>query len=141
MNESDLKKIEQRQSVDELKYLHGSGLANEPGEWDWQNKYHLEFSIPSKPEEFDVAHAKGMLRKEQLRDGRCYWGICRNARVARWSAEHQLFFHQRKKFEHWYVESIPHPIDQKTTELFGKVVGFDIFVPWVEVEPLDFERI
>jgi hypothetical protein len=84
---------------------------------------------------------QGDASKEQLQDGQYYWGICRNARVAQWSAKHQLFFHQRKKFEHWYVESIPHPVDEKTSLMFNKVVGFDIFVPWIEVEPLDFERV
>ena len=106
----------------------------------WQNKYCLEFSVPIKPEELDAAYIKGMLRKEQLRDGQYYWGICRNARVARWSAKHQLFFHQRKKGG-WYVESIPHPVDEKTTVMFDKVVGFDVFVPWAEVEALEVERV
>jgi hypothetical protein len=142
IDESDLKKIRTRKSTNEAKYLYGGcDSADDLRALDWQDKYKPKFSVPIRPAELDAAYAQGMLRKEQLRDGEYYWGVCRNARVARWSAKHQLFFHQRKKFEHWFVESIPHPVDEKTNFMFGKVVGFDVFAPWVEVEPLDFERV
>lgn len=142
IDKDDLEKIKARDPAFEIKCLY-DGCDFSEGElkaWKWQKKYEIKFSIPIKPEEIEAAYGRGMLRKEELKGGEYYWGTCRNARVARWSSKYQLFFHQRKK-GCWYVESIPHPVGEETEELFGKIVGFDVFVPWVAVTPLDFERV
>jgi len=72
--------------------------------------------------------------KSQLVDGAYYWGRCRNAYVARWSAEHNQFYHWREKFSYVYIEPINHPEDFN---------GFDFFSPHELVEPpitIPFDR-
>lgn len=109
IDKDDLEKINARDPAFEIAALY-DGLHTHSEEkhwkwqWQWEKKYHIKFSIPIKSEELESAYERGMLRKEHLMDGEYYWGTCRNARVARWSAKNQLFFHQRKKGA-WYVES------------------------------------
>lgn len=82
-----------------------------------------------------------MLRKADLEDGRYFWGVCRNARVAKWVNEKNTFIHMRFK-RRWYTEAIAYPGDEEILEISpGRLVGHDIFVPWIRVEPLPFERV
>lgn len=71
-------------------------------------------------------YAMGLLRKENLEHGLYYFGTCRNAVVARWSARTSLFYYIRSKFGTRYEEAIPHPEDQD---------GYDIFTPIAAVDP------
>ncbi len=75
-------------------------------------KYKIDFSVPTPAAELDAAYLKGMLRKDELVDGEYYWGICRNARVARWSSRDGKFTHMRFK-GNWYPEKIPYPGDEE----------------------------
>ena len=63
--------------------------------------------------------------KSSLVDGAYYYGICRNARVARWDAEDGRFWYRRKKFDYEYIEPINCPEDDN---------GFDLFYPFAEVD-------
>lgn len=74
----------------------------------------------------------GMLRKEQLVHGKYYGGYCRNAEVARWNAEEQMFSHVRHKFGSAFEEDIAHPADDH---------GYDVFVPVAEVTPTPAEEV
>jgi hypothetical protein len=60
------------------------------------------------------------LNKAELEHGQYYAGHCRNANVARWNGERQLFIHWRTKFGETFTEEIRHPEDEK---------HFDVFYP------------
>ena len=68
--------------------------------------------------------------KADLEHGAYYIGECRNASMARWNAERQLFFHWRSKFGHRFVETIKAPED----ELY-----WDVFVAREKLEKIDEE--
>jgi len=106
----------------------------------WQHRtFGLKLSLPITSEEMIHAYSLGMLRKTELNDGKYYWGVCRNAHVARWSKTNNLFLYRRFK-GNWYTEKIPYPSDQIIEEWIDKkLIGFDIFLPWLEVEPLPHE--
>ena len=81
-------------------------------------------SNPVKPEELEKAYTDGMIRKEDLKDGKSYKGHCRNASVAVWHADKVKFTYQRTKFGATFPEDINHPADDN---------GFDLFTPHEEV--------
>ena len=143
LSPEDIGLIQSRNQDDEIKHLYDGGLGREKRKsWDWQKKFHLKFSNPIDSEDLGKAYAVGMLWKHDIKDGHYYWGICRNARVARWSQSQQLFYHRRKKLDDWRLETVPHPEDQKTEAWpNGRVTRFDVFLPWIEVAPLEFERV
>jgi hypothetical protein len=58
------------------------------------------------------------IAKVDLVHGSYYHGRCRNATVARWSADDQLFYHWRTKFGSNFVESIKHPEDDDIFDVF-----------------------
>ena len=74
----------------------------------------------------------GVLRKSQLEDGKYYLGKCRNAIVAKWSAEKQKFTYMRTKFNQTFPETINHPEDDN---------GYDLFVPIRKIIPMPKEVI
>ena len=39
-----------------------------------------------------------IIAKKDLKHGVYYYGTCRNASIARWNADDQLFYHWRNKF-------------------------------------------
>ncbi|RJQ39517.1 MAG: hypothetical protein C4555_03150 [Dehalococcoidia bacterium] len=72
--------------------------------------------------------------KKDLIDGCYYYGKCRNAHIARWSAEKERFYHWRHKFAAVFIESIPCPEDE---------FNYDVFFAFAKLEakPLDVEEI
>jgi hypothetical protein len=80
-------------------------------------------SRPVTKEKLELAEKAGMIGKAALKDGSHYFGECRNARIAVWSSEINLFVHWRYKWG-YYLEDIPHPADDD---------DFDVFVPLKEV--------
>ncbi len=64
---------------------------------------------------FDV-----VIPKSNLIDGGEYFGVSRNATVAKWSAERNEFVYMRIKFMDTFEDTLPHPEDDD---------GHDIFVP------------
>lgn len=51
--------------------------------------------------------------KKDLEHGAYYEGHCRNAHIARWNAERQVFFYLRSKGGHNFREEIRHPADEQ----------------------------
>lgn len=141
VNKADLERILSRSEEEEIRRLYDGGLSREEHKrWDWENTYSIRFSVPVGHEELEAAYKKGMLSKGELKDGRYYWGICRNARVAMWSEKEQRFLYCRKDGR-WKVEEIKHPADDGLLTGIFDGMALDIFCPWLEVAPLDSERI
>ena len=80
--------------------------------------YRSCFSRRDEPVRLALAYEHGMLRKEELVEGRYYEGYCRNATVAKWDRNN--FVIQRTKWNQTFPERLPHPED---------VGNFDTFVP------------
>jgi len=75
---------------------------------------------------YDGVEGKDFMRKEDLLDGEYYYGDCRNAQCAKWSAKDQEFTYMRTKFGSRFPETIKHPVDFE---------GFDVFVPFFRCYP------
>lgn len=71
--------------------------------------------------EHDELTTRPLLAKAALIDGEYYMGRCRNACIARWSAEHQCFFHWREKFGRVFTEQIKHPVDDLVFDVFRPI--------------------
>ena len=56
--------------------------------------------------------------KKDLEHGAYYKGDCRNAEVARWNADKQVFVHWRTKWRDRYTEEICHPEDDDIHDVF-----------------------
>lgn len=78
-----------------------------------------------------------MIPKNELVDGAYYKGTCRNADIARWSAEHQKFFHWRFKFGHTFIEEIRHPEDEQRYDVF---VPEELIEEHIEIPPTSQQR-
>ncbi len=78
------------------------------------------------PELIERAHVAGVLREEQLVDGRYYFGHCRDACVARWEQSSKRFFFMRTKFGLSFCDSLGTHRDDR---------GFDLFWAVEEVTP------
>jgi len=63
---------------------------------------------------------KGIIRKTDLIDGALYFGLCRNAGIARWDAKESVFWYLRIKFNAKFFEKINHISDDD---------GYDLFLP------------
>jgi hypothetical protein len=63
--------------------------------------------------------------KNQLVHGSYYDGLCRNTSLARWDEENDTFWHWRTKFSERFTETISHPDDDHT---------YDVFYPLKKVE-------
>jgi hypothetical protein len=140
---NDLPKILNRDPAIEMKALFdGFESLAESRTWgEWRNKYRVKLSVPIKDSEIAAAYERGMLRSSELQDGKYYWGLCRNANVALWSERHQVFFHNRKKGG-WRVDRIRHPEDEVVIrDIYGhgRPFGEDVFLPYLEVQPIDWE--
>lgn len=70
--------------------------------------------------------------KEQLVHGEYYFGRCRNANIARWNADKQLFYHWRTKFTFTFIEAISCPEDE---------ARFDVFVAERILTPTEMETV
>jgi hypothetical protein len=96
----DLNEISNRRPELEIARWTGCAVDGEEVDhslWDWERKYQIKFSAPALPSELADAYAKGMLKKEQLVDGKYYWGLCRNSRCAMWSSSDNCFYYMRFK--------------------------------------------
>jgi hypothetical protein len=78
------------------------------------------------------ANEFGMIQKKDLKDKTYYYGRCRNARVAMWDAEKEVFWYMRTKFGSVFKEDINHPEDDNE---------YDLFIPIGEVVPEEDEVI
>jgi len=58
------------------------------------------------------------VRKKDLVHGEIYLGDCRNASMARWNSDLNIFVYIRSKFGSVFVESIRHPEDDDGHDLF-----------------------
>lgn len=86
--------------------------------------------IPKKPkgitmltplqtdEELEAAYTQGLLRKSALVHGQYYYGLCRNAQVARWHAGAERFVYERRKLGGTFYEVIKHPQDERYYDVF-----------------------
>ncbi len=69
-----------------------------------------------------------------LRNGVYYWGRCRNASVARWDADLEVFWYWREKAGKVFLESIRHPDQEEipTMDVFRVISeipdGFNKFI-------------
>lgn len=63
--------------------------------------------------------------KSELKVGRRYNGVCRNANMAEWNGE--TFVYDRYKFGFWFKEEINHFEDDD---------GYDVFVPFEEINDI-----
>ena len=70
-----------------------------------------------------------VIPKDQLVHGQYYRGRCRNASVARWDADLNMFLHWRQKFGHWFIETIHCPEDENKWDVF------------IAEEPIDAQRV
>jgi hypothetical protein len=61
--------------------------------------------------------------KDKLKHGAYYVGMCRNANVARWDGDKEVFWHWRSRLGSTFPETIKHPFDEDI---------FDVFYPMEE---------
>lgn len=87
---------------------------------------------PLKELHYNVLYRAGVLKKEQLEDGKYYRGSCRNAEIAMWDEKGNCFWYMRHKFGDIFEEKINHLQDDD---------GHDLFVPLEKVEPKEDEII
>lgn len=66
-----------------------------------------------------------VIPKASLEHGAYYQGRCRNASIARWDADRQLFVYWRTKFASTFLEEIKCPEDD---------ILFDVFVAESKIE-------
>lgn len=85
---------------------------------------------PIEDYQYEILFKNGVLKKEELKDGKYYLGKCRNANVAKWDEQGKCFWYMRNKFGCTFPEKINHLQDDD---------GFDLFVPLKEVEPNENE--
>jgi hypothetical protein len=67
----------------------------------------------------------GAIPLNQLKDGVCYLGKCRNSKIARWNGEKNKFVYWRHKFKYVFEEEIEH---------FENDNGLDFFIP-IQIVP------
>ena len=77
--------------------------------------YRCDMNSLSDQSIFDV-----VISKNELIDGGEYFGVSRNATVAKWSSGRNEFVYMRTKFRDTFEDTLPHPEDDD---------GYDIFVP------------
>ena len=80
-----------------------------------RNKYPVSYNFCLKH-----YYEKGIVKKEDLIDGAFYLGLCRNAGIAKWDAEKNVFWYLRFKMGTKYFEKINHISDDD---------GYDLFLP------------
>jgi hypothetical protein len=59
-----------------------------------------------------------MIAKSELVHGFYYLGYCRNARIARWNAERNVFIYRRNIAGNTILEEINHPEDTNEHDVF-----------------------
>jgi hypothetical protein len=59
-----------------------------------------------------------VIKKEDLIHGAYYRGTCRNANLARWDVDNEVFWHWRYKFGDMFTEQIKCPEDEDHYDVF-----------------------
>lgn len=59
-----------------------------------------------------------IIPKKELIDGSYYYGDCRNASVARWDGQREVFVYWRSKFGDTFLEDIKCPEDDEVYDVF-----------------------
>lgn len=59
-----------------------------------------------------------VIPKKDLIHGAYYIGVCRNATLARWDGQREVFVHWRTKFGSTYLEDIHCPEDDSVYDVF-----------------------
>ncbi len=77
------------------------------------------------------------IEKKDLKHGAYYMGQCRNADVARWNDDRQVFLYWRTKFGHTFLEEIRCPEDEQRYDVF--VVEQEIAEDLVKFIPLEIK--
>lgn len=102
-------------------------LQKDPNDIDARCRWILDkaelSNYPPKPVTEEVLkkyHDAGVIPKSDLVDGAYYWGTCRNAEMARWDAQKNVFWYIRDKWHDTFVESINVIEDDD---------GYDLFLP------------
>lgn len=80
----------------------------------------ISHNIKVTDEIIQKAKDAGIIMKQDLQDNYMYFGHCRNATVAVWHADKNVFTYLRHKFGDEYLEDINHFEDDD---------GYDVFVP------------
>jgi len=93
------------------------------------DKIETDDQVPMMPRNadhtfFELMYAKGMIRKDDLKDGVTYYGGCRNAVESVWHKDKDVFTYRRTKWGSTFDEDIKYPTDDDC---------FDVFVPLREV--------
>lgn len=58
------------------------------------------------------------IKKSELVHGHYYHGRCRNASIARWNGEEEVFYHYRVKYGNRFIENIHCPEDETYYDVF-----------------------
>lgn len=72
-----------------------------------------------------------VIPKDALIDGAYYKGRCRNAEIARWNGQEQIFYHWRTKWGSRFIEKIHCPEDESHYDVF--VAEAQITMPEEEI--------
>lgn len=59
-----------------------------------------------------------IIPKKDLVHGQYYVGSCRNATLARWDGEKEVFYHWRTKWNNTFIENIHCPEDDEVYDVF-----------------------
>ena len=83
------------------------------------SKHGLDYPLPLK---FNIEnyYSAGVIRKKELINKAFYIGVCRNACIAKWDADKNVFWYLRTKFKNTFFESINHVANDD---------GYDLFIP------------
>ena len=76
------------------------------------------------------------IAKKDLVHGAYYQGTCRNASVARWNGEREVFVYWRYKFGEYFLDEVKHPEDDNIYDVF--IVDKQIEEIPAKQIPLDF---
>jgi len=98
--------------------------------WESLKPFENSFDVPALPIPLTGYHveklsAAGAILKRDLKDGKRYYGKCRNADNAVWHAGKNVFTYLRHKFGGSFDEDINHFEDDN---------GHDLFVPIKEID-------
>ena len=91
----------------------------------WQNQFEMETA-------YDPITGRAILPKDRLVHGRFYKGRSRNATIARWDAEREVFWYWRQQFGRIFLDTIHYPADEPN-------FGLDVFDVVEELPDPKFE--
>jgi hypothetical protein len=80
-----------------------------------QDRYPVPYNFHLK-----YYYEKDIIKKEDLTDDTFYFGLCRNAGIAKWDTKENAFWYLRFKFGSYFFEKINHISNDD---------GYDLFLP------------